>query len=147
MAPVTGQDFRPKDAWYLESRNSYAFRGTWESIIQNVSTQWVQLITWNDYSETTQVSPNSCSGTSFADIANYYIIWFKTGSPPTILRDAIYYFHRIHSSAALPNGQPQNITFVCKNPLPSDEVEMVSLTRLLTLKIVGQNSISFRSRS
>ena len=76
--------------------------------------------TWSDYTESTQVSPSYQNGYGYADLvayhnihihsviniittihlvkvcdeARYYVTWFKTGSPPAIVKEAIYYTHR-----------------------------------------------------
>jgi hypothetical protein len=50
MMPVDSQQFRPKDFVYWEAGNSDAFRDAWTSSIQG-DADWVQLVTWNDFSE------------------------------------------------------------------------------------------------
>ena len=54
MAPIAIQDFRPKNKWWSESRNSLAYRTFWESAIKGGS-DFIQIITWNDFSEHTQI--------------------------------------------------------------------------------------------
>ena len=46
--------------------------------------QAVQIITWNDHSEGTNLRPNTGSQYAFYDIAAYYIAWYKTGVKPAI---------------------------------------------------------------
>ena len=93
LAPITPQDSRPKAAMFWESRNTEAFRDEWMDAIQT-GAQYAHLITWNDYSEATEIAPSSGIQYVFYDLNAYYIAWFKTGAPPRILRDAIYYTHR-----------------------------------------------------
>ena len=93
MQPVAPQDFRPKVTVFWESRNTEAFRDAWMQAI-NEHAPYVQLITWNDYSESTEIGPSSGIQFLFYDLSAYYIAWFKTGKPPRILRDAIYYSYR-----------------------------------------------------
>ena len=93
MQPITPQDARPKSAAFSESNNTVLFRELWMKAIQN-SAPYVQVITWNDYSESTEISPSGGTQFLFYDLATYYITWFKTGREPKITRDAIYYSHR-----------------------------------------------------
>ena len=94
MLPITPQDARPKVAAFSEAGNTQLFRdlSRMEAIKNNV--KFIQLITWNDYSESTEVSPSSGTQFVFYDLATYFITWFKMGRPPQITRDAMYYTHR-----------------------------------------------------
>ncbi len=105
MYPVAAQDSRPKDLIYTESSNSQTFHALWQGAIQT-GADWVQLITWNDYSESTELSPSTQTQWSFHDLNAYYVSWFKTGRAPSIMRDTLYYFHRIHASSARGSKQP-----------------------------------------
>jgi hypothetical protein len=62
MAPVAPQDERPKDAIFWEAHNTTLFRMLWMQAI-NGPAQYVHLITWNDYSEASEISPST--GTHF----------------------------------------------------------------------------------
>ena len=106
MSPVSPQDARAKDLLYWEARNSENYRVMWETAI-NGGADWVQIITWNDYSEGTEIAPSSGTQWSFYDLTAYYTTWFKTGVQPAITRDVLYYFHRKHATAAAPVGGKQ----------------------------------------
>ena len=93
MAPVAPQDSRPKSLTYVESSNSGAFRALWDVTISG-GADWVQMITWSDYSEHSEMAPSSKTRNAFYDLTGYYTTWFKTGKQPVIARDALYYFHR-----------------------------------------------------
>ncbi len=93
MQPISPQDFRPKDAVFWEARNTSAFRAAWMEAI-NSHASFAHLITWNDYSEATEIAPSSGIQYLFYDLTAYYTAWFKTGEPPAIIRDAVYYCHR-----------------------------------------------------
>ena len=137
MAPVAPQDMRPKDLAYREAKNSLAFRMQWNDLIAG-DADWAQLITWNDYSESTEVSPSLRTQFGFSDLASYYTAWFKTGSAPKIVRDRILYFHRAHSTTAKPDLTKQTGgPFVLKEATPaSDDIEMLAfLTAPATLEI------------
>jgi len=49
MMPVDPQQYRPKDSIYWEAGNSAAFRTAWMSAI-NAGADWIQLVTWSDFS-------------------------------------------------------------------------------------------------
>jgi hypothetical protein len=104
MMPVSPQDMRPKELRFWEAGNSSEFRVMWENAI-NGGADWVQLITWNDYSEHTVVAPSTATQYALYDLAAYYVTWFKMGTPPPVKRDVIYYFHRIHATTVTPNIQ------------------------------------------
>ena len=92
MAPVAPQDMRPKSSIFAEAGNSLAYRSLWRSAIEN-DADWVQIITWNDYSESTEVAPSTLTGYAFYDLTAYYVEWFKHGKPE-VVRDAMYAFYR-----------------------------------------------------
>ncbi len=92
MSPVAPQDMRPKSSIFTEANNSESYRRMWESTI-NADADWVHIITWNDYSESTEIAPSTETGYAFYDLTAYYIHWFKQGKPP-IRRDALYAFYR-----------------------------------------------------
>lgn len=139
MSPVAPQDSRPKDLVFTEASNSRAFRAQWEATIRG-NADWVQLITWNDYSEDSEIAPSSKTRNAFYDLSGYYTTWFKTGVQPPIVRDAVYYFHRAHSldpSFAPPNLGMQDHVFEPMEGTPAvNEIEVVGfLTAPGTLEI------------
>lgn len=144
MAPVAPQDMRPKNAVYWEARNSELFRAHWEAAIQG-GADWVQLITWNDYSEHTSIAPSTLTNYAFHDLTAYYVTWFKSGQRPQIKRDAIYSFQRAHSSNAYPDPELQSklINVASSSDMPRNNVEMVAiLTAPAMLEIELGGSIS-----
>lgn len=94
MAPVRPQDFRPKIYHGSESGNSALYREMWSTAMDH-NAEWVQIVTWNDYSEGSEIAPSTRTRHSFYDLTAYYTTWFKTETQPEIVRDAIYYFYRI----------------------------------------------------
>ena len=125
MAPVTAQDVRPKSSIFWEALNSELFRDEWERAIREHAA-YVHLITWNDYSESTEVSPSTGTQFVFYDLAAYYAIWFKAGGPPKILRDAIYYTHRrqIERIGLPPNPADIPMQLLGKTPV-RNQIEML----------------------
>jgi len=93
MLAIAPQDERPKEATFWEAHNTSTFRALWTKAIDS-SAQFAHLITWNDYSEASEISPSSATQFVFYDLAAYYISWFKQGSVPEIQKDAIFYTHR-----------------------------------------------------
>lgn len=145
MAPVSPQDVRPKDLMYWEARNSENYRVMWEIAI-NKGADWVHLITWNDYSESTEIAPSTGTRNAFYDLTAYYISWFKNGTPPAILKDGLYYLYRSHSVNVKPDSLAQRSPFRLfrGSDEPADEIEViVFLTAPASVKIVvGENEYS-----
>lgn len=107
MAPVVGQDTRPQNSVFDECLNTSALRAAWEKAIAQ-SADYVQLVTWSDYSETA-MAPSAANGWVNLDLCSWYITRWKTGSYPTILKDAIYLSHRGQTLDATITG-PQTKT-------------------------------------
>jgi hypothetical protein len=104
------------------------------------------LVTWNDYSESGQISPYTDAtlrgdiGTGYYNMNGYYASWFLTGQQPTITHDVLYYFYRREPGTAAGPAQSQldaNVTGTEQN-----DIELVAfLTAPGTLKItIGDKS-------
>ena len=110
MMPVDPQQFRPRNFVFEEAGNSAAFRAAWTSSIKGDS-DWVQLVTWSDFSESSEVQPytdatlNPSIGTGYYDLNGYYAAWFLTGHQPTITHDVLYYFYRREPTTAAAPAQ------------------------------------------
>ena len=104
MQPVSMQDYRPKEQVYDEAENTTNLRNTWEIAIDG-NAQWVQIVTWNDYSENTGIAPSVRHGAALLDICSYYIAYFKNGVPPTISEDRVFLSHRTQLIGATPSKQ------------------------------------------
>lgn len=124
MMPVAPQDMRPKSQSYYEAANSQEYRVMWENAILG-NADWVQLITWNDFSEHTCITPSSGTQYSFYDLTAYYTTWFKTGTKPEIKRDVLYYFYRLHSTSAS-NQQSNPFKVGAGSDLPLNEIELLA---------------------
>lgn len=132
MAPISVQQFRPKGKTYWEASNSVTFRNSWEAAIKT-DCELVQIITWSDYSEASQVEPctdatlNGSIGTAFFDMNAYYASWFATGREPRITQDVLYFFYRRDNSECDHPNQPA--AFTCNTsggPPEEDNIEVVS---------------------
>ncbi len=143
LAPVAPQDFRPKSGIFTEAKCSVTFRNGWESAI-NGSADYVHLITWNDYSEHSIISPSTGTRDSFYDLTAYYTHWFKTGAPPALKREAVYYFHRSQrTDSEVVQPTPQNVTFTAVNGAPGvDFVEMLAFLDAPATLVVTMNGVN-----
>ena len=116
MAPVTpyyrglraGTNYRA-----FETSGFSGMATEWEAAIASDAT-WVQIVTWNDWAESTYVAPiapiggtgrahvyddrfgDLLSHTGYLDASRYYIEWFKSGSKPAITEDQLFYFYRLN---------------------------------------------------
>jgi hypothetical protein len=146
-APIRVQHVRPRSAVYEESQNTTTLRQSWTAAIASDS-DWVFLPTWNDYSEGTSFAPSEHHGWSWLDISAYYLTWWRTGRPPTIVRDGLYLTHRVQRHGARPTF-PQKV-LMKKRPdstEPRDTVEALTfLTSPATVTVrVGGRSHSWRA--
>jgi hypothetical protein len=148
MMPILTQQFRPKSKNFWEANNSQCFRNSWMSAI-NGGSDMVQLVTWNDFSESGQIEPctdatlNLNIGTGFFDLNAYYSAWFLTGTPPVITMDALYFVYRRMPLAAAHPNQPDD--FSCIGGTPSDQIEVLSfLTAPGTVSVtIGGSTSTF----
>ena len=99
---------------YYESQGGEGTALQWTSIITN-QPDWVEICTWNDFTESTYVSPVNDPGQYFPNIespyryshagylelSKHYIAWYKTGQEPPITQDALFYFYRTHPTSAV----------------------------------------------
>lgn len=150
---VWPQDFRPKNRWFAESRNSELFRASWQAAM-DVDSDAVNICTWNDYSEGSEIRPSTRIQYAFYDLASYYIAWFKSGTKPPITEDVLYYFHRIESTEAVGTGTAQPFRFSSgfvnrfSNPVCND-IELLAFLKepgeieIITAK--GSNSLKAKS--
>jgi hypothetical protein len=71
----------------------------------------VNICTWNDYSEGSEIRPSTSIQYAFYDLSAFYIAWFKSGVMPPVTEDVLYYFHRIESTEAPGTGTAQPFRF------------------------------------
>ncbi|WP_143025008.1 glycoside hydrolase family 71 protein [Microbacterium sp. cf332] len=126
IAPVSVQDYRPRAGVFAESGNTDNLRASWQRAIDS-SAQYVQLVTWNDYSESTQFAPSADHGDTFLDISRPYVDWFHSGTQPRVTQDQAFLVHRTQFAAAKPT-----LAHLLATPTlggtsgsPTDEVEAV----------------------
>jgi Glycosyl hydrolase family 71 len=148
MMPVDPQQYRPKGSIFWEAGNSAAYRNAWMSAIQG-DADWVQLVTWSDFSESSQVEPYTDAtlrtdiATGYYNLTGYYASWFLLGSQPPITHDVLYYFYRREPSNAASPAQSAPNKLVGGAPAENN-IELVSfLTAPATVKItIGGRSFT-----
>lgn len=91
-------------------------------------TDWVQITTWNDYSEHGEIAPSTRTQYAFYDLSAYYTTWFKTGAQPAITKDVIYYFYRRHTTGAATSSQTSGPAQLQKpaGDVASDRIELLA---------------------
>jgi hypothetical protein len=122
MEPICPQDMRAKDLFLFEAANTRLFRGMWMRAIEKQA-DWVQLITWNDYSEASEIAPSSGTDWLFMDLTAWFSVRFKTGAWPKIIRDSGWLVHRTQRSELKPTAQTKPFFF--RDAAAVDEVEAV----------------------
>jgi hypothetical protein len=123
---VWPQDFRPRAGYFVEAFNSSLFRKGWE-LSRSLNAEYVNLLTWNDFSENSHIRPSVGIGYSFFDLSGYLANWYKLGHPPSITKDTLLYFHRRQFSAGQTSVFLQDQLFSTRyGSKRSDEIEVVS---------------------
>jgi hypothetical protein len=101
----------------------------WESAIESGAT-WIQIVTWNDFSEATYVLPQDTLGATkthnkiwedltnwgqltshgaYLEASRYFIYWYKNGHPPHVIDENIYLFYRPEPKLPIgKRGAPEN---------------------------------------
>ncbi|MGW7343454.1 glycoside hydrolase family 71 protein [Streptomyces sp. NPDC054854] len=129
MQPVSVQDARPNQGIYDEAGNTATLRSTWTRAIDD-GADWVQLTTWNDYSEGSQFAPSLHNGHTYLDLTSYYLNRFKTGSWPQVVRDTLYLTSRTQFASADPSGDQSLVMNLRKgSAAPRDTVEVLSFLK------------------
>jgi hypothetical protein len=71
----------------------------WQDVREQGSTL-LQLITWNDYGENTNIAPSYNTRYTLYDLTGFYIEWWKTGKQPIPKRDKLYLIYRKYPEGA-----------------------------------------------
>jgi hypothetical protein len=144
MQPVSFQDYRPRDQIYDEAENTANLRNTWKIAIDG-DADWVQIVTWNDYSENTAVAPSVRHGTAILDLLAYYISYFKWGVPPPIDHDSVFLTHRTQLIGTKPSGPQTALANLRPDSTPGrDAVEALTLLKepaVVTLTVGSSETV------
>ncbi len=141
---------------YFEDDGGEGTVAQWQAVITN-QPDWVEITTWNDFNESTYISPVSnpaiyeqqCSTpvrychAGFLELSKQYISWYKTGQQPTITNDSLFYYYRIHSTnlVASDTNDPPVTWFL--GDVADDIYNTVFLTAPAQLVIVsGTNTVT-----
>ncbi len=108
MQAVAMQDARPRSGVYAEAGNTDTWRATWARAMSD-GADFVQITTWNDYSESTSIAPSAAHGNVFVELTKYYADWFRAGNTPAITGDHLYLTHRVHPWDANPTSGIKNM--------------------------------------
>jgi hypothetical protein len=130
MAPIAIQDVRHWTTSYAEADNTELLRASWETAIEQ-GADMVQLVTWNDYSESTGFASSEAHHNTFLDLNGYYATQFKTGQKPTLTGDELILTHRIQKVTTQPTKQTAKMdpTLAGSKVTPRDTVEIASLLK------------------
>lgn len=147
--PVSVQDERPAENIYDEAQNTTNLLQTFQIAIEG-GADGVMLQTWNDYAANSGVAPSAGHGWSYADIAAYYIAWFKSGVQPAVGRDVVYLSHRKHATtvSSFTSGQSGRQLLRPGSSSARNSVEaLVFLTSAATVNINVNGTITSASAS
>ena len=135
VEPVCPQDMRPADQAYWEANGSLLLRTMFAEAAATTA-EWIQLVTWNDYRESSVWQPSTGGQNAYHDLLAYYIETFKIAAP-TIVRDVLYYFHRIEPTTVTYDTILQPEPFLLFDATPaSNTIECLAfLTAPGTLEI------------
>lgn len=93
----------------FETRGCEGMEAEWQAAISE-DAPWVEIVTWNDFSEATYLMPFPASReasvwpgnwgpilshSGYAAATGYYASWFKSGHAPGITRDVLCYSYRL----------------------------------------------------
>ncbi|MBC7461545.1 MAG: hypothetical protein H7287_09315 [Thermoleophilia bacterium] len=128
MQPVSAQDSRPNQGWFTEAEATSTLRETFTAAVADAD--WVQVPTWNDYSENSHIAPSTYNGRVWLDLSSWYITRMKTGATPTVTRDVLYATHRVQTWAAQTSFVQSKLMQLMAGSRPA--VDIVEVTGLLT---------------
>jgi formylglycine-generating enzyme required for sulfatase activity len=82
------------------------YAGVWEGIVRD-GPEWVEIVTWNDYNEDTNLMHYRWQRQyekfaynrdgSYLDATGYFAQWYKAARAPAITQDKLYFAHRSRS--------------------------------------------------
>lgn len=126
MQPVSFQDSRPNQGIYDEAENTTNLRNTWDIAVASGS-EWVQLTTWNDYSEGTAFAPSVRHGWALLDVTAFAAVRFKFGSYPPVRRPGLYLSHRTQFADSRPTFPERTLMTLRRGSSPArNTVEVLS---------------------
>jgi len=140
---------------YFESDGGEGLVLQWTSIITN-QPDWVEIVTWNDWNESTYIcpiedpspyftgaqTPRRYCHAGYFELSKHYISWYKTGIEPAIGQDSLFCFYRVHSKTAVAsNTNDLPVTWFIGN-VADTVYATVFLTAPANLEITSGNKSS-----
>ncbi len=113
----------------FESQGYEGLMKQWMAAIET-DTEWVEIVTWNDWAEATYIAPltalNPTSRTmelwgrllthqGYLEASRYFIDWFKTRREPPVRREQLFFAYRLHPKNAFGQADP----LVARNARPN----------------------------
>ncbi|MCK1368280.1 glycoside hydrolase family 71 protein [Bradyrhizobium sp. 62] len=104
----------------FESGGFQGMAAQWIAAIES-GADWVEIVTWNDWGESTYVAPYGdtaqqnlwnfnwgplLSHEAFLKASRYYIDWFTSSNRPAIRQPSLFYFYRLHPKSAYGIASP-----------------------------------------
>lgn len=95
-------------------------RGNWKAV-RDSGSRLLQFITWNDYTENTNLAPGTETRYAMYDLNGYFIQWWKTGQQPAADHDRLYLTYRKYPQGA------KFFPFKAKQPDTGGMLEVLSI--------------------
>jgi hypothetical protein len=107
-AKAAGAEWAPPVGHYQKENIPYEcyapagteWMGCWDGARAGDATL-LQIITWNDYGENTNIAPALNTRYNLYDLTGYHIAWWKTGKAPVPDHDQVYLNYRKHTKKAV----------------------------------------------
>lgn len=137
---------------YTETQGGLGMSSFWQSIINIQKPTIVEVVAWNDYSESTYIQPTrvllgnpaeipSTQHLAYYELMKYYSSWYKCGAQPRITKDVVFFFYRTHPNAAVASNDASacNMGAIADNQkwgLVEDDIYVTTaLTSAATLSV------------
>jgi hypothetical protein len=136
FAPGVSQGWRRSDMnQRVFMHDAELFLASW-NLAMELNADMIQVITWNDYTEQTDIAPSIQHGYALLELTAYFSAWFKTGSPPTPDDDTIILAYRRYPGRPEPTDFPD--TAKPWYPL-SDTLHVITLAKEPATLSVGEH--------
>jgi hypothetical protein len=131
---------RPRELKELNGNGFSILRNMWLASIQK-NDEIMQLVSWNDHEESHNIRPSTGYQYAPYDITAYYLTWYKTGAAPAIVRDTLYYAHRMQRVDAPYDTSAQPRPFVFRStgtsPVSDNIITMAFLSAPSDVTVVS----------
>jgi Glycosyl hydrolase family 71 len=125
---------------YGAPRLSELYRQQWEwNIRHRDRVSWIQVLTWNDFAESS-ITPDHNHNGAWLAVTRFYADWFKTGIQPTIESDWVAIFHRPHPYDAKPSPYTRKLL----SNRPTDEVEALAFLWAPATVVIKSGDVEHR---